>query len=110
MKEEVVSIVRELDSTLLMEFKPMEGFKINSGGVIMRYKCALELTIPLRPLPKTADSKDTDTSTPSESDTSSSHVPYMKSVSGELEVAVVPDDSHGILVGRRTIIRFRMLG
>lgn len=76
----------------------------------MRYKCALELITPLRPLPKTMDSKDTNTSTPSESDTSSSHVPYMKSLSGELEVAVVPDDSHSILLGRRTIIRFQMLG
>jgi hypothetical protein len=68
----------------------------------MRYKCALELIIPLHPLPKTTDSKDINTS--------SSHAPYMKPVCGELEVAVVPDDSHNILVGRRTIIRFRMLG
>lgn len=110
MKREAVSTVRELDSTLFTEFKPTEGFRIKTGGVIVRYKCALELIIPLRPLPKTADSKDTNTSTPSESVTSSSHVPYMKSVFGELEVAIIPDDSHSILVGRRTIIRFRMLG
>ncbi|KAG1856053.1 hypothetical protein DFJ58DRAFT_345973 [Suillus subalutaceus] len=110
MKKEAISTVRELDSTLLTEFKPTEGFRIKTGGVIVRYKCALELTIPLRPLPKTTDSKDTNTSIPSESDTSSSHVPYMKSVFGELEVAIVPDDSHSILLGRRTIIRFRMLG
>jgi hypothetical protein len=67
----------------------------------MRYKCALELIVPLRPLSKTTDSNGTNTSL--------SHVPYMKPVFGELEVAVVPDDSHCILVGRRTIIRFRML-
>ncbi|KAG2113584.1 uncharacterized protein F5147DRAFT_681827 [Suillus discolor] len=110
MQKEVASTVRELGSTLLTEFKPTEGFIIKSGGVIMRYKCALELITPLRPLPKTMDSKNTNTSTPSESDTSSSHVPYMKSLSGELEVAVVPDNSHSILLGRRTIIRFQMLG
>ncbi|KAG1782118.1 hypothetical protein EV702DRAFT_1069736 [Suillus placidus] len=112
MQKEVAFTVRELDSTLLTEFKPTEGFIIKSGGMIMRYKCALELIIPLRPLPKTTPSKDTDISAPraSESDTSSSHVPYKKPVFGELEVAVVPDDSHSILLGRRTIIRFRMLG
>lgn len=101
MQKEAASAVRELGSTLLTQFKSTEGFIIKSGGVIMRYKCTLEL-ITLRPLPKTTDSKDTNTS--------SSHVPYMKPVFGELEVAVVPDDSHNILVGRRTIIRFRMLG
>ncbi|KAG2749328.1 hypothetical protein P692DRAFT_201839849 [Suillus brevipes Sb2] len=102
MQKEAASAVRELGSTLLTEFKSTKGFIIKSGGVIMRYKCALELIIPLHPLPKTTDSKDINTS--------SSHVPYMKPVCGELEVAVVPDDSHNILVGRRTIIRFRMLG
>lgn len=102
MQKEAASAVRELGSTLLTEFKSTKGFIIKSGGVIMRYKCALELIIPFHPLPKTTDSKDINTS--------SSHVPYMKPVCGELEVAVVPDDSHNILVGRRTIIRFRMLG
>ncbi|KAG1734576.1 hypothetical protein EDB19DRAFT_1140568 [Suillus lakei] len=110
MQKEAASTLRELDKTLLTEFKPTEGFKIKSGGVIMRYKCALELIVPLRPLSNTTDSKDTETSTPSESDTSSPHVPYRKPVLGELEVAVIPDDSHSILLGRRTIIRFRMLG
>ncbi|KAG2155207.1 uncharacterized protein EDB93DRAFT_90735 [Suillus bovinus] len=102
LQKEAASTVKELDNALLTEFKPTEGFIIKSGGVIIRYKCALELIVPLRPLPNTMDSKDTDTSR--------SHVPYMKSVSGELEVAVVPDDSHSTLLGRRTIIRFRMLG
>jgi hypothetical protein len=81
---------------------------IQSSGVIARYTCGLELIVPLRPLPK---AKDTDaTMIPVESDTPSSHVPYVKPISGELEVAVVPDDSHRLLLGRRTIIRFRMLG
>ncbi|KAG0708508.1 hypothetical protein DFH29DRAFT_795033 [Suillus ampliporus] len=110
MQKDAASVVNELDSALLTEFKPTEGFIIKSGGVIMRYKCGLELIVPLRPLPKATDSKDSDTPTPSENDTSSSHVPYVKSVFGELEVAVVPDDSHRFLLGRRTIIRFRMLG
>ncbi|KAG2073788.1 hypothetical protein BDR04DRAFT_276891 [Suillus decipiens] len=110
MQKEVASTVRELDRTLLAEFKPTESFIIKSGGVIMRYKCTLELIVPLRPLSKTTHSKDTHSSTLSANDTSSSHVPYMKSVFGELEVAVVPDNSHSYLLGRRTIIRFRMLG
>ncbi|KAG1727766.1 uncharacterized protein EDB91DRAFT_1163173 [Suillus paluster] len=107
MQKDAALVVKELDSTLLTEFKPTEGFIIKSGGVIMRYKCALELIVPLRPLP---NSTDNGAPTPSEGDTSSSHVPYMKPVFGELEVAIIPDDSHRSLLGRRTIIRFRMLG
>ncbi|KAG2148978.1 hypothetical protein DEU56DRAFT_87866 [Suillus clintonianus] len=110
MQKEAVLAVKELDSALVTQFKPTEGFKIKSGGVIMRYKCALELIVPLRALPKITESKDTDPSRPSQSDTSSPHVPYIKPAFGELEVAVVPDNSHRILQGRRTIIRFRMLG
>ena len=83
---------------------------IESGGFIARYNCALELIVPLRPLLEAKDLKDTDTPRSSKSDTSLSHVPYMKPMSGELEVAVVPDDSHRLLLGRRTVIRFRMLG
>ncbi|OJA09017.1 hypothetical protein AZE42_07389 [Rhizopogon vesiculosus] len=107
MQKEAASVVEELNSALLAQFKPLESFVIQSGGVIARYKCALELIVPLRPLPKERDSKDTDTP---DSSTSSSHVPYMKPMSGELEVAVVPDDSHRLLLGQRTITRFRMLG
>lgn len=110
MQKEAASTIRELNRTLLTEFKSTESFIIKSGGVIMRYKCTLELIVPLRPLSKTTDSKDTHSSTPSANDSSSSYVPYMKSVSGELEVAVVPDNSHSALLGRRTIIQFRMLG
>jgi hypothetical protein len=80
---------------------------VQSGGVVARYNCALELIVPLRPLPK---AKDTGTTMSPESDTSSFQVPYMKPMSGELEVAIVPSDSHRLLLGRRTIIRFRMLG
>ncbi|KAJ8583277.1 hypothetical protein M405DRAFT_519957 [Rhizopogon salebrosus TDB-379] len=107
MQKEAASVVEELNSALLTEFKPSESFVVQSGGVVARYNCALELIVPLRPLPK---AKDTGTTMSPESDTSSSQVPYMKPMSGELEVAVVSDDSHRLLLGRRTIIRFRMLG
>ncbi|OAX36277.1 hypothetical protein K503DRAFT_314871 [Rhizopogon vinicolor AM-OR11-026] len=107
MQKEAASVVEELNGALLAQFKPLESFVIQSGGFIARYDCTLELIVPLRPLPKGKDSKDTDTS---ESSMSTSHVPYMKPMSGELEVAVVPDDSHRLLLGQRTIIRFRMLG
>ena len=80
---------------------------IQSGGVVARYKCGLELLVPLRPLPK---AKDTNTGLPLESDTPSSHVPYVKPMSGELEVTTVLDDSHHLLLGRRTSIQLRLLG
>lgn len=37
-------------------------------------------------------------------------VPLVKTLSGELEAVVVPDESHPFFRGRRTVIRYSMFG
>jgi len=34
----------------------------------------------------------------------------IKTMAGELEVAVIPDHTHRLFVGQRTIVRFRLVG
>lgn len=35
---------------------------------------------------------------------------YPKDMIGELEVVVIPDDSHRMYAGQRTVVRFRLVG
>ena len=98
-------------------YSPGEAFTIDKEGMIMRFTCSLELIAQLRPL-----------TTPAGPDSSSAPdlyadvpltlkpppnipaVPLVKMLSGELEAVVVPDESHRLFHGRRTVIRFCMLG
>ena len=99
------------------DYSPGEAFTIDKGGMIMRFTCSLELIAQLRPL-----------TTPAGPDSSSAPdlyadvpltlkpppnipaVPLVKMLSGELEAVVVPDESHRLFHGRRTVIRFCMFG
>ncbi|KAH7910216.1 hypothetical protein BJ138DRAFT_1153384 [Hygrophoropsis aurantiaca] len=208
-QEEVTSIVERLSGVLHTDFRTTEAFAVRTGGIIMRFDCALEMIVPLRPLmlappppssptltlpspepgtivrddvgavketqcdaalglehtqrthiPATetapvipnfkvireigAPSADKFAATPSAAEqtgsppvvsptgassasvpsavrrtetsytktntTPTSPTPYAKAMTGQLEVAVVPDESHPLLVGQRTIVRFRMAG
>ena len=98
----------------------------------MRFTCSLELIAQLRPLAATVDpgpgpglscASEPEASTSQGEDTSredallpvkpppSPHtVPLYKTYSGELEAVVVPDESHRLLHGLRTVVRYRMVG
>lgn len=62
------------------------------GGVITRFACVHEIEVFLP-----ASAKQT-TAT------------YRKSMQGELEIAVLPDDSHRYFPGERHVVRFRLVG
>lgn len=104
-----------------------EAFAIDEGGVIMRFTCSLELTAQLRPRTTTVDSgSDPVPSSASDSEANTSKggdplstvkpppsppaVPLVKTFTGELEAVVVPDESHRFFQGRRTVLRYRMVG
>ncbi|KAF8129063.1 hypothetical protein EV363DRAFT_392860 [Boletus edulis] len=134
MQQEVSSIVLDLERALRTKFRAGEAFAIDKGGMIMRFTCSLELIARLRPLTPTADpgpspaldsyantcketdkEKDEDLSCEDVSLTlkpplNSTAVPLAKTISGELEAVVVPDESHRLFRGRRTVIRYCMLG
>ena len=67
---------------------------LDRGGVAIRFLCTCQASI-LRPIMGKTPM------TISES---------MKSMAGELEIAVFSDWSHHLLPGEKTIIRFRLLG
>jgi hypothetical protein len=107
--------------------RPGEAFAIDKGGMIMRFTCSLELIAQLRPLtipagpgPSSAsdpytnarrdEDKDTDVRLMLKSPQNTPAVPLVKTLSGELEAVVVPDESHRLFRGRRTVIRYCMLG
>ncbi|KAH0835725.1 hypothetical protein J3R83DRAFT_9548 [Lanmaoa asiatica] len=130
MRREVSSIVMDLECILHAKFRAGEAFAIDKGGIIMRFTCSLELIAQLRPLAITVDpdtgpssapdseahaSKDQDTSRedpPSmlKQSPNPPPVPLVKTLSGELEAVVVPDESHRLFHGRRTVIRYHMIG
>lgn len=104
-----------------------EAFAIDKGGIIMRFTCSLELIAQLRPLGTTAGlasgtlseagtRKDDDAVCDEDNDEdvllrqTPPAVPLVKTLSGELEAVVVPDESHHLFHGRRTVIRYCMLG
>lgn len=70
-------------------------------GISVRFTCALELIARLRPL-VTEDASSESASPPA--------VPFVKTFSGELEAVVVRDESHHLFHGRRTVLRYRMVG
>lgn len=96
----------------------------------MRFTCSLELLAQLRPLGTIVGSgpgiPDAETSTNRDTDKDeaprgavppapnprplSPAIPLVKKLSGELEAMVVPDESHHLFHGRRTVIRYSMLG
>lgn len=120
------------------DYRPGEAFAIDKGGVIMQFTCSLELIAQLRPLatsigpsagPSSASDteesacKDKDKEKEKEKNTSRENVPLtpqpppdptaiplVKTLSGELEAVVVPDESHPFFRGRRTVIRYSMFG
>ncbi|KAG9312697.1 hypothetical protein JVU11DRAFT_7117 [Chiua virens] len=137
MRQEASRVVLELGCVLRATFRPGEAFAIEKGGIIMRFTCSLELIAQLRPLgsgnanatgafgaePSSAPVPDSGAS-PSKDDErdkgedkdapdirpSSPLIPLMKTLTGELEAVVLPDESHRLFHGRRTVIRYRMVG
>ncbi|KAH7921340.1 hypothetical protein BV22DRAFT_737704 [Leucogyrophana mollusca] len=107
-QDEVMDVVRDLNGTLCTEFKSTEALAIKTGGIIMRFSCALEMIVPLRPL--SLPLPDCAAAACDKPPEDAPQTPYTKGMTGELEVAVVPDNSHRLFIGQRTIIRFRMLG
>ncbi|KAJ7272534.1 hypothetical protein B0H12DRAFT_583948 [Mycena haematopus] len=80
-----------------LEFSPTSWVSIlgKPGGVVTRFACVhlVDVILPIRMPP--------------------GHPQYpsrTKSMQGELEVAVLPDDSHKYFAGEKTIVRFRLVG
>ncbi|KAJ6581147.1 hypothetical protein B0H19DRAFT_495255 [Mycena capillaripes] len=80
-----------------LEFSPTSWVSIlgKPGGVVTRFACVhlVSVFLPIRMPP--------------------GHPPYpahTKSMQGELEIAVLPDDSHKYFPGEKTIVRFRLVG
>ncbi|KAH7886791.1 hypothetical protein F5I97DRAFT_1050631 [Phlebopus sp. FC_14] len=113
MRHEVDAVLQELQGVLRTMFKLSEAFAINTGGILMRFTCSLELIAPLRPLPFYSLKQDSSSDANAlkyDRDSPPSHIPLVKPMSGDLEVAIVPDNTHRLFIGQRAIIRFRMLG
>ncbi|KAJ7460672.1 hypothetical protein FB451DRAFT_1563134 [Mycena latifolia] len=80
-----------------LEFSPTSWVSIlgSPGGVVTRFACVhlVNVYLPIRVPP--------------------GHPPNParpKSMQGELEIAVLPDDSHKYFAGEKTIVRFRLVG
>ncbi|KAJ7777276.1 hypothetical protein B0H16DRAFT_1504905 [Mycena metata] len=80
-----------------LEFSPTSWVSIlgRPGGVVTRFACVhlVNVLLPVRVPP--------------------GHPPNpgrSKSMQGELEIAVLPDDSHKYFAGEKTIVRFRLVG
>ncbi|KAJ7695026.1 hypothetical protein B0H17DRAFT_439208 [Mycena rosella] len=80
-----------------LEFSPTSWVSIlgNPGGIVTRFACVhlVNVFLPIR--------------------VPSGHAPNParpKSMQGELEIAVLPDDSHKYFAGEKTIVRFRLVG
>jgi hypothetical protein len=80
-----------------LEFSPTSWVSIlgKPGGVVTRFACVhlVKVFLPIRMPP--------------------GHPPnpaHTKSMQGELEIAVLPDDSHKYFPGEKTIVRFRLVG
>lgn len=67
---------------------------LEGGGIAERFICLKQAPV----LQTVSDGQNVST------------VSYIKDMQGELEIAIVPDHSHPFLPGRRTIVRFRLLG
>ena len=79
----------------LPKYSPKRYISIlEGGGIAERFLCLKQAPV----LMTVSDGQDMSAAT------------YMKNMRGELEIAVVPDHSHPFLAGRRTIVRFRLLG
>ncbi|KAJ7636136.1 hypothetical protein DFH06DRAFT_1220068 [Mycena polygramma] len=80
-----------------LEFSPTSWVSIlgKPGGVVTRFACVhlVNVFLPKRVLPGHPP-----------------HPPHTKSMQGELEIAVLPDDSHKYFPGEKTIVRFRLVG
>ncbi|KAJ7746733.1 hypothetical protein DFH07DRAFT_587253 [Mycena maculata] len=80
-----------------LEFSPTSWVSIlgTPGGIVTRFACVhlVDVFLPIRMPP--------------------GHPPNparAKSMQGELEIAVLPDDSHQYFAGEKTIVRFRLVG
>lgn len=80
-----------------LEFSPTSWVSIlgNPGGIVTRFACVhlVNVFLPIRVPP--------------------GHPPNParpKSMQGELEIAVLPDQSHKYFPGEKTIVRFRLVG
>ncbi|KAG8215872.1 hypothetical protein J3R82DRAFT_7829 [Butyriboletus roseoflavus] len=132
MRHEMSNIVLDFQCLLHAKFRSEEAFAIDKGGIIMRFTSSLELITQLRPLAAAVDrgpgpglscASESEASTSKGEDTSREDllltmkpppnpptVPLVKIFSGELETIVVPDESHRLFYGRRTVVRYRMVG
>ncbi|KAJ7113664.1 hypothetical protein C8R43DRAFT_1039635 [Mycena crocata] len=81
-----------------LEFSPTSWVSIlgKPGGIVTRFACVhlVNVYLPIR-------------APPGHPHTNPAH---SKSMQGELEIAVLPDDSHPYFAGEKTIVRFRLVG
>ncbi|KAJ6602283.1 hypothetical protein B0H10DRAFT_662764 [Mycena sp. CBHHK59/15] len=100
-KSEVEADVHRVKDALAqaggLDFSPTSWVSIlgNPGGIVTRFACVhlVNVFLPIRVPP--------------------GHPPNParpKSMQGELEIAVMPDDSHKYFPGQKTIVRFRLVG
>ncbi|KAL0564564.1 hypothetical protein V5O48_017482 [Marasmius crinis-equi] len=95
-EKEVAAIVsnvkQEIERLGRLKFDPSTQARSAAyGGIITRYACQNQIPI----------------SVPSSAAQSALHPKVMR---GELEVVVLPDDSHSFIPGQRTVVRFRLVG
>ncbi|KII90459.1 hypothetical protein PLICRDRAFT_136726 [Plicaturopsis crispa FD-325 SS-3] len=91
----VNSIQKDIGTTFGINFDPNGAFSLRDGGVLLRFSCCPEFVMLL---PKPTAEKPDDT------------IVLAKHMTGELEVAVLPDDSHPFWTGQRITVRFRLVG
>ncbi|KAF9233213.1 hypothetical protein BU15DRAFT_66775 [Melanogaster broomeanus] len=121
MRKEVFGMVHDLQCALRTKYKslmPALDPQRRSPSKRVALSCCsltrLDLIAPLCPLPlNTEENETTQRSVPMEveedmDEKSPSAVPLIKTLSGELEVAIVPDNSHKLFHGQRTIIRYQL--
>ncbi|KAJ8088680.1 hypothetical protein PM082_013923 [Marasmius tenuissimus] len=95
-EKEVAAIVNnvrhEIERLARLKFDPSTRVTtVAYGGLLTRYACQNQVPISL-PVPVPQQKA------------------YLKSMRGELEVVVVPADSHTFIPGQRTVVRFRLVG
>ncbi|ESK94947.1 hypothetical protein Moror_13952 [Moniliophthora roreri MCA 2997] len=86
----VTNVMQEIERVGQLRFDPQS--RVSSfafGGIITRFNCQHKIALTIQP---------------------QTQPPPPRTMIGELEVVVLPDDSHRFIPGQRTVVRFRLVG
>ncbi|KAK7435186.1 hypothetical protein VKT23_019756 [Stygiomarasmius scandens] len=107
--KDVLGIVQDIERVVQLKFPPSSRTStIAYGGIITRFSCHHQVMVYV---PATARAEaDASEDANAKKDRLVPVVAVPKDMQGELEIVVLPVDSHRLFPGQRTVVRFRLVG